>query len=176
VNPSVAARVAALVFMAALVQGVVVSSIGVAGGTADVLLVCVIAVGLVRGSVVGALAGFGGGIVLDLLTLDTLGITSLVLTLAGFWAGRYAETTPFHGRRLAPLIAVGVLAPLAALFAFALHYMLGDEVVARYALVTSLLPSVVLNLVLALPVYALVRRVVGVSDATERLSEVEVVV
>lgn len=171
-----AVRVVALVFVAALVQGAVASSVGIAGGTPDVLLVSVIAIGLVRGSIVGALAGFGGGIVLDLLTLDTLGITSLVLTLAGFWAGRYVETTPYHGRRLAPLVAVGVLTPLAALFAFALHYMLGDEVVARYALVTSLLPSLVLNLVLALPLYALVRRVVGVSEGTERLSEVEVVV
>ena len=68
-----------------------------------------------------------------------------------------------------------MLTPLAALFAFAVHYMLGDAVVARYALVTSLLPALVLNLVLALPVHALVRRIVGQPPA-ERLSEVEVVV
>ena len=170
-----ALRIAAVVFVAALLQGAIVSSVPIAGGTADLLLVTVISLGLVRGSVVGAVAGFAGGIVLDLLTLDTLGITSLVLTLAGFWAGRYAETTG-HDRRLAPLVAVGVITPLAALFAFAVHYMLGEDVVARYALVTTLAPALLLNLVLALPVHALVRRVAGAPWAGQRLAEVEVVV
>ena len=167
-------RISVVVFAAALFQGSIVSTIPIHGGTADLLLVTVIALGLVRGSVAGAVSGFAGGIVLDLLTLDTLGITSLVLVLAGFWAGRYAETTG-RGNRYAPLLAVGMLTPLAALFAFAVHYMLGDAVVARYALVTSLLPALVLNLVLALPVHALVRRIVG-QPPEERLSEVEVVV
>src|SRR5262249_60969548 len=110
------------------------------------LLAAVVALGLVRGWVGGAVAGLAGGIVVDLLPLDTLGITSLVLTLAGFWAGRYAETTG-HDRRLAPFVAVGVITPLAALFAFAVHYMLGDDVVARTALVTTLARALLLNLV-----------------------------
>jgi rod shape-determining protein MreD len=168
-------RIAAVVFVAAMLQGAIVSSIVIVGGTADVLLVTVIALGLVRGSVVGAVCGFAGGVVVDLLTLDTLGVTSLVLTLAGFWAGRYAETTG-RGGWTTPLFAVGVLTPLAAIFGFALHYMLGDEVVARYALVTALLPALVLNLALALPVHALVRRIVGIAGTAERLTEVEVVV
>jgi rod shape-determining protein MreD len=167
-------RIALVVFVAALVQGAIVSTMYVGGGTADLLLVTVVALGLVRGSVVGAVTGFAGGIVIDLLTLDTLGITSLVLTLAGFWAGRYAETTG-HDRRLAPLVAVGVITPLAALFAFAVHYMLGEDVVARYALVTTLVPALLMNLALALPVCALVRRLVG-APAGQRLAEVEVVV
>ena len=171
----VALRISALVFVAAMLQGAIVSTIGIADGTADLLLVTVIMLGLVRGSIVGSLAGFAGGLVVDVLTLDTLGTTSLVLTLAGFWAGRYAETTA-QGRRLAPFLAVGVLTVLAALFGFALHYMLGDEVVARYALVTALVPALVMNLILALPVHALVRRVVGSPGTAERLSEVEVVV
>ena len=37
-----------------------------------------------------------------------MGITSLVLTLAGFWAGRYGETTG-RDRRFAPVIAVGAI-------------------------------------------------------------------
>jgi rod shape-determining protein MreD len=168
-------RIAAVVFAGAMLQGAIVSSIVIFGGTADLLLVTVISLGLLRGSIVGAVCGFAGGVVLDLLTLDTLGVTSLVLTLAGFWAGRYAETTGRAGWAT-PLFAVGLLTPLAAIFGFALHYMLGDEVVARYALVTALLPALVLNLVLALPVYALVRRLVGVAGTAERLTEVEIVV
>jgi cell shape-determining protein MreD len=98
-----------------------------------------------------------------------------VLTLAGFWAGRYGETTG-RDRRVAPLVAVGVITVLAGLFAFVLHYMLGDEVDARHALLTALAPTLLANLILALPVYALVRAIVGESAPGEPSSEVEVVV
>lgn len=166
-------RAAVVVFVAAMLQTVIVSSLEVGGGTADVLLVVVVALGLVRGAVPGAVFGFMGGVMVDLVTLDTMGITSLVLTLAGFWAGRYGETTG-RDRRFAPVIAVGAITVLAGLFGYALHYMLGEEVVARHALVTALAPAFVLNLALALPVYALVRRAVGEGARLEPSPEVEV--
>jgi rod shape-determining protein MreD len=168
-------RVAAVVFAAAMLQAVIVSSLALGGGTPDLLLVVVVCLGLLRGSVAGAALGFAGGLVVDLLTLDTLGITSLVLTLAGFWAGRYGETTG-RDRRVAAVVAVGVITVLAAVFALVLHYMLGDEVDARHALVTALAPALLANLVLALPVHALVRRVVGETSTDARSPEVEVVV
>ena len=166
-------RAAVVVFVAAMLQTVIVSSLVVGGGTPDVLLVVVVALGLVRGAVPGAVFGFTGGVIVDLVSLDTMGITSLVLTLAGFWAGRYGETTG-RDRRFAPLIAVGAITVLAGLFGFVLHYMLGEEVVARHALVTALMPAFVLNLALALPLHALVRRMVGEGERTEASPEVEV--
>jgi rod shape-determining protein MreD len=170
-----ALKATAVVFTAAMLQTVIVSSIVVAGGAPDLLLVVVISLGLLRGSVPGAAFGFVGGLVVDLMTLETLGIASLVLTLAGFWAGRYAETTG-RGRRLAPLTAVGVITALAALFGFVLHYLLGVDVVARHALVTVLVPTFFLNLLLALPVHALVRSITGRDSGIEATPEVEVVV
>jgi rod shape-determining protein MreD len=175
VTPTTVLRTIALVFVVALLQAVVFSSTLVFGGAPDVLLVSIVAVGLVRGSVVGALAGFGGGLVLDLVTLDTLGVTSLVLTLVGFWAGRYGETTG-RGRTMAPLTAVAVITVLAAIFGFALRYLLGEEVVAHQALVTALLPAFVLNVLLAFPLHRLVRRILGERVALERTPEVELVV
>jgi rod shape-determining protein MreD len=175
VNGAAVARVSALVFVAAMLQAVLVSSLVIGGGAPDLLLVSVVSLGLLRGSIPGAVFGFAGGLVVDLLTLDTLGITSLVLSLAGFWAGRYAETG-VRGHRTGPLLAVGVLTVLAGLFAFVLHYMLGVEVVARHALVTVLLPTLVLNLALALPVYALVRAAVREPETLEPSPEVELVV
>jgi rod shape-determining protein MreD len=175
VTAGAAIRGTGLVFVAALFQAGLFASLAVVGGTPDLLLITVISLGLLRGSVPGAIFGFFGGLVLDLSTLETLGVTSLVLTLVGFWAGRYAETTG-RGRRLAPLVAVGVLTVLAGVFGFALHYMLGEDVVARHALVTALAPALVLNLVLALPVYALVRAVVGEPRGNEPAAEVELVV
>lgn len=169
------ARVFGVVFVASLVQAVLVSSLVVGGGAPDVLLLVVISVGLLRGAVPGALAGFLGGLVIDLLTLDTLGLSSLVLTLAGFWAGRYAETTA-RGRHLPALVAAPAITVLAAVLASALRYLLGEEVVVQQALVAALLPTLLLNIALALPVHALVRAAVPVRDQIVSSAEVEVVV
>jgi rod shape-determining protein MreD len=167
-------RAAAVLFLAAMLQVVIVSSVPVAGGAPDLLLVVVVSLGLLRGSVPGAAFGFVGGLIVDLLTLETLGITSLVLTLAGFWAGRWAETTG-RGRKLAPLIAVGVITVLAAAFEFVLHWMLGEDVVARQVFLTVLVPTLLANLVLAYPVYLLVRSAVH-ERLAEPAAEVEVLV
>lgn len=167
-------RAALLVLSAGILQVVVVSSLAVAGGTADLVLVTVVCLGLLRGAVVGAVAGFGGGIVVDLMTLDTLGVSSLVLTLAGFWAGRYGETTA-RGVRLPPLVAVGAATVLATAFAVLLRALLGEVVVAEHALVTALAPALVLNLALALPVAALVRALAPLRSASPLATEVELV-
>ena len=166
-------RAIALVFVAAMLQVVVFSSIVVGGGAPDLLLVVVVSLGLLRGSIPGALLGFVGGLVVDLATLGTLGVTSLVLTLGGFWAGRYGETTG-HGRRFAPIIAVGSITLLAGAFGYVLHYLLDEDVVARNALVTALIPAFVMNLILALPVHRLTRAVVGEGLGVEPAAEVEV--
>jgi len=170
-----ALRALAVAFVAALLQAGVISSTLVFGGAADLLLVVVVALGLLRGSVAGAVLGFVGGLVIDVVTLDTLGVTSLVLTLAGFWAGRYAETTG-RGRAFAPVLSVGVITVLAAIFGLFLHYMLGEPVSAHQALVTTLFPALVLNLLLAYPVFRLVRRLVGERVVAEPSREVELVV
>lgn len=174
-SPAIALRAFGVVFVAALLQVVIVSSLVVAGGAPDLLLVVVVSLALLRGSIPGAVLGFVGGLVVDLVTLGALGVSSLVLTLAGFWAGRYAETTG-RDRRLAPLVAVGTITVLAAAFGFVLYYLLDEDVVARHALVTALAPAFVLNLVFALPVHALVRRIVGEAQRMEAAPEMEVLV
>ena len=84
------------------------------GGTADLVLVVLISIALLRGSVFGAFAGFGAGLLIDTANLTTLGFTSLLLTLAGFWTGRYGETTA-RDRFHAPFLAVAVITVLYAL-------------------------------------------------------------
>ena len=170
-----ALRTFAVILVAALLQVVIVSSLVVAGGAPDLLLVVVVVLALLRGSVPGAVLGFTGGLVVDVVTLGTMGVSSLVLTLAGFWAGRYGETTG-RDRRLAPLIAVGTITGLAAAFGYVLYYLLDENVVASHALIGALAPAFVLNLALALPVYALVRRIVGEAQRVEPSAEVEVLV
>ena len=72
-----------LLFVAVLVQVSLASAYAPLGGSADVVLVVLLAVALLRGSIFGAAAGFGAGLLLDTANLGMLGFTSLLLTLAG---------------------------------------------------------------------------------------------
>ena len=165
------ARVGLLVFLAALLQVSIFTSLHVGAGAPDLLLVALAAVALLRGPIYGACAGFFGGLVVDTATLGTLGVTSLLLIVAGYWIGRYGETTG-RGRRHAPLLSVLVITVLYAIAAFVLHFMLGSSVSARLVLVDALLPTLVLNLLLTPLVYAAARGLLRPLDAERRATEV----
>ena len=165
------AKAVAVVFCAAIAQVSVFAGIDLLGGTPDVLLLTLVAVALLRGPVYGAAVGFGAGLVVDTANLATLGVTSLLLTIAGYWIGRYGETTG-GDRAHAPYVSVAVATVILQFGALFLHYMLGDEVSARVALLDALPAKVALNLLLTLPVYALVRRALAVAAAPKGATEV----
>lgn len=163
--------IAVFVFLAALLQVTLIASIDIAGGSADLLLLALLPIAFLRGSVTGAVAGFFGGLLVDVMTLDTLGITALLYALAGYWAGRYGETTG-RDRVHAPPLTVLVATIGIAYAGFALHFLLGEEVSARLALFEALLPSLALNLILGVPVYALGRSVLSRRES-DRVAEVQ---
>ena len=138
--------------------------------TASIVLVALLSIALLRGSIFGAVAGFGTGLLIDVATLGTLGITALLLTVAGFWIGRYGETTA-RDRFHAPFLSVGVVTVLYAFGQLALQFVLGQP--APAGLVLHGLPlGLVLNLLLTLPVYALIRRLFPPLELGDRVREV----
>lgn len=167
------ARIGAIVFVASILQVSVFSSFMVGAGP-DVLLVVLVAIALLRGSMTGAVAGFCAGLIVDVATLGTLGVTSLVLTLVCFWVGRYGETTG-QGRAHALIAATVAATIFAGLGGYALHLMLFEPVAPRVVLV-AVSSAVLWNAVLAYPVFALVRRIVGQSERGTRAREVELLV
>ena len=116
------AKAAVLFFVVTIVQVTIVSSIGILGGSPDLVLVTLVAVALTQGSIFGAASGFWAGLLLDIARLGTLGFTSLLLTLAGFWIGRYGETTG-RDRTHAPFLSVGVVTVLYSFGAMIVHYL-----------------------------------------------------
>jgi rod shape-determining protein MreD len=169
-----AAKAAGLVFVAAILQASVFSSVTILNGTPDLLLVTIICVALLRGPIVGAVAGFWGGLLLDTANLGTLGVTSLLLTIAGYWTGRYGETTG-RDRAHAPFVSVAVITFLYALGSLAFHFVLGEPSPARTVLWTTLFQGIVLNLILTWPVYRLARLIVHQPDRRERVQRIHAV-
>jgi rod shape-determining protein MreD len=168
-----ALRAAPLVIVAALVQVTVIGGGSLLGAELDLLLITVVAIALLRGSVAGAVAGFAGGVLVDVMTLSTLGVTSLLLTLAGYWAGRYGETTG-RGRAYAAPVAAFAISLLVGISEAALHFILGDAVPAS-AVLAPLLPTAILAALVIFPVRRLARAMLGETLWFERAREVELV-
>ena len=170
---SLALRIAPLVFVAAVVQVAAFSGMRVLGAEPDLMLVTIVVVGLLAGSIAGAAAGFAGGVLVDVMTLGVLGTTSIVLTLVGYWAGRYGETTG-RGRPYAAPLAAFALSIAAGLGSVALRFLLGQPVSGREALIT-LLPTAIVAALLALPLQRLCRAVVQPAHGYESRQRVELV-
>ena len=164
-------KAAALLFVAAILQVSIFSQVHVLGGVPDLLLVTLVAVALLRGAVIGACGGFFAGLLVDTATLGKLGLTSLVLTIAGYWIGRYGETTG-RDRAHAPFLSVAVVTVLYSFGLLLVHFVLGERAPAG-PVAKGLLPAIVLNLILTAPVYALVRRLLRPLDRRDYATEVQ---
>ena len=152
-----APKTGGLLTFAALVQISIAEWIEVGEGHPDVVLVTLVAVALLRGPVFGAVAGFWVGLVLDTASFGTVGLTSLLLTIAGYWTGRFGElTTRASAHPLLIAVALGTVG--VALGSAVLHFMLGLTVPASYLFLGVLLPSLALNMLLAYPLYGLCAR------------------
>ena len=162
-------KASVVLFVAALLQLSVLTEYS-SFRTASVVLVALLAIALLRGSIFGAVAGFMIGLLLDTATLGTLGVTSLLLTIGGFWIGRYGETTA-RDRFHAPFVSVAVVTVLFLFGQLLLQFMLGQP--APAGLVADSVPgALVLNLLLTLPVYALARRLFPPAELGDRVREV----
>jgi rod shape-determining protein MreD len=166
VTPADAAKTAVLLFFTVVVQLSIMAQVTILGGHPNLLLVTLCCVALLRGALVGAIAGFSAGLLVDTGVFGTLGFTALLLTLAGYWTGRYGETTG-RDRAHAPILSIAVITILYQVAALVLRFILGQNAPGG-VIFSGLLPTVILNLILTLPVYALTRRLLRPREWTPR--------
>lgn len=150
---------AAVIITAVMLELVVLARWQLPGATPDLLLVVVVALAIARGPLMGAAAGFAGGLLLDAAppAAGILGISALVYCIAGYWVGRVAER---NDRGPVLIISSAVLAEIGVVAASAgLAGLLGedrvawDEVVGLVltgALYAAILASLVVPLVTSL--------------------------
>ncbi len=161
-------RVGALLLVAVIVQLSALSQLNVLGGHADLVVLVVAAVAYYGGSVSGTATGFAAGLLLDLLTGATMGASSLVLTAVGYGVGRFREVRdPSHG--LLP-VAVGTAATAAWVVAFAAVSLMLD-IGARVSplVIREMVLTILLNALLALPVFTGSRKLLRPSLAVDPL-------
>jgi rod shape-determining protein MreD len=90
-------RLTILVGGGVLVQLTVITQFRIFGVVPDVIPVLVVSIGLLGGATAGATTGFIAGFLIDLILIQTMGVSSLLLTIGGYFAGRLRELRdPVH--------------------------------------------------------------------------------
>lgn len=154
-----ALRLTLLTFVSVVIQEAAISQISIFGVSADVTPLVVMSVGLLAGSMAGAVTGFGIGLFVDLVLVQTLGVTSLLYIAIGYWSGRLRELRdPSNG--LVPLAVGAAATAFAGLGMAVIQFLLGVDAPVSLLLLQQIVITVLVNTLIALPVYAIVRRII----------------
>jgi rod shape-determining protein MreD len=166
-TPGTIARLAVLGALVAVAQVVCFSKMDVFGTSPDIALLVVFSVGILGGSLTGAVTGFSVGLLLDCLLLETMGAFALTLLSVGYVAGRYRETLGRPTRAAVALLG-GSLTLLGAIVIAAIQIGTGIDANVSFLVVRDALIKSLIGALLAIPVLWIVRLVVRSALVDER--------
>ncbi len=152
-------RIALLSLVAVLVQETVISKISIFGVDADITPLVVMSIGLLCGSMTGAVTGFFIGLMVDTVLVQTLGVTSLLYITIGYWAGRLRELRdPAHG--LIPVACGAAATAVTGIGMTVIQFLLGVDAPVSLLLAQQIFLTILVNTLISLPVYLIVRRII----------------
>ncbi len=159
VGPHIAAEISrlfVLLIVATLLQTAVAANFRILGANPDFVLVFVVAVALLRGAEIGAAFGFVAGALVSIALFEPPGVRSLALVAVGYLVGRYAETADLSPS-VAPIVSVFVATLIAESIELLAQFLFGREVPLLYLLGRWVIPLLVLDSLLAVPLYLVAR-------------------
>lgn len=155
---SLVVRATLLVLVAVLLQVTIATDLDVLGGRPDLVVIVVVAIALQCGPLAGAVAGFGGGFLVDALGLGVIGATSLTLTTVGYLSGAWGERLR-EAAAVRPLLAIGAASLAAGLGELGVAVLVGSGPAVSPGLFLAVVPGSMLNVLLAIGLYPLCRLV-----------------
>ncbi len=156
-TPKILARLVAIVILGVLLQVTFFSRVALFHVSPDVLPALIASLGLLGGSMTGAVCGFSAGILIDCLLIAPLGGGSLVLMGVGYLAGLFRERFEVTSSLLPPLLCA--LATLFAELGFgAVELALGLDSTISALVVRDMLIKSVFAFFLGWPIYAGLKR------------------
>jgi rod shape-determining protein MreD len=166
-TPQIWARMVALVLLTALLQVTFFARVELFGTSPDGAVLIVMALGLLGGSVTGAVAGFSVGLLVDCLLMQTLGAFAAALMAVGYVAGRYRESVGRPKSGAVPLLGAGFT--LLGTFAFAaIQVGTGIDADVSTLVIRDAVIKTILGALLALPLFLLVKLVVRPAIVEDR--------
>jgi rod shape-determining protein MreD len=154
---NILARLVAIVVAGVILQLSFFSQVSLFHVSPDVLPALVVVLGLLGGTLTGAVCGFWVGFLLDCLLIAPLGGASLVLLATGYLAGLFRERFEIHSALVPPLLCMG-LTLFAELGFGAVELMLGVDAPVSGLVIRDMLLKSIFAFFLGWAIYAGVRR------------------
>ena len=157
VTPKILVRIVAIVILGVLLQLSFFSRVTLFHTSPDMLPALVVSLGLLGGSMTGAVSGFSIGLLVDCLLVEPLGASSLVLLSTGYLAGLFRERFEIHSSLVPPLLCMGLT--LFAELGFALvQVLLGVDAPVSSLIVRDILLKSIFAFFIGWPIYLGIRR------------------
>jgi rod shape-determining protein MreD len=169
-TPKIVARLIVVGIFGVLLQLTFFSQIELFHVSPDILPALVVCLGLLGGTMTGAVSGFAIGFLLDCLLIQPLGGASLVLIAVGYAAGMFRERFEIHSRFVVPLLCA-LLTFAAELGYGAIEAMFGIDTDVSILVLRDILIQSAFAFFLGWAIYAGLRRLVRpalVDEATVR--------
>ena len=163
-------RLVILVVLAAILQVTFFSQVKLFGASPDGAALIVMSLGLLGGSVAGAVSGFSVGLLVDCLLMQTLGAFAASLMAVGYLAGRYRESVGLPNRPVVAVLGAGFT--LVSVLAFAaIQIGTGVDADVSTRIIGDALLKTLLGAMLSLPLYLAVRLALRPALVEDRPSE-----
>jgi rod shape-determining protein MreD len=157
VTPKILVRIVAIAILGVLLQLSFFSRVTLFDTSPDMLPALVVSLGLLGGSMTGAVSGFSIGLLVDCLLVEPLGSSSLVLLSTGYLAGLFRERFEIHSSLVPPLLCMGLT--LFAELGFALvQVLLGVDAPVSSLIVRDILLKSIFAFFIGWPIYLGIRR------------------
>jgi len=156
-TPNILARLVAIVVGGVILQLTFFSQVSLFHVSPDLLPALIVVLGLLGGSLTGAVCGFSAGLLLDCLLIVPLGGGSLVLLATGYLAGLFRERFEIHSPLVPPLLCMG-LTLFAELGFGAVELMLGIDAPVSTLVIRDMLVKSVFAFFAGWAIYVGVRR------------------
>lgn len=129
----------------------------IAGVMPNILIILVLFIGLFTNKNLGAIYGMSIGIIVDLLTSRTVGITAVVYGIVGWVAGVFDKNFS-KDNRITIMFIVAATTAIAETAIFILGYLFVNQNINIWAYIKVLLIEVLYNIILSIILYPFIQR------------------
>ncbi len=144
--------ITAILLFNIIVQSSLFPFIRIKGATPDTLMMIVVSFALQTGSISGAMIGFIGGLIQDIIYGDPLGVYAVIYMLIGFAAG-YVHDKIFVDNIFFPSVFAFLGCVLKGLMLMVYMFFLRSGVTLGYSLKNLVLPEAIYTVIFAPLIY-----------------------
>lgn len=147
-----------IVVASLILQATILPLVSFNGVWPDLLLIVVVSSSLLLGKEQGVSLGFLAGLLQDLAGGNIFGVNTLSKLIIGYLFGM-AERQVFKEHLLLPVLAMSIATVFNSAITFVILLLLGYKIELAPALVNNVLPLVIYNVIVAIPVHQVIYRV-----------------